>query len=91
MTRKRAERRLNVIELTDKEAAALTTAGNSAPYDFHLGLAVSKLFPDSPPAITLIALRQLAEANDAVIASIAREALEAIGDRLPADAPEGPA
>lgn len=83
--------RLNVIELTDEARDALIAAGNNArttaPY--NLGDALAALSPTAPPAITLIALRRIAEGAGAA-AGWAREALEVIGDRVSPDAEEGP-
>jgi hypothetical protein len=88
-----------VIELSDGEREAL--ARIAAPYidptaprpdariTYDVGSALAKLAPTAAPAVTLTALRLIAEGSDHS-GEIAREALERIGDRVSPDAPEGP-
>lgn len=83
--------RLNVIELTDDERDALAAAAYDEDGPEHyrdLLAARAKLSPAADTPVTLIALRRIAEGTGAA-ACRAREALEAIGDRVSADAPEG--
>lgn len=78
--------RYHVIEFTDSEIVALLS---EHPDSYDLSTARQKLSSTAEPAVTLTALRLIAEGSDRS-AEFAREALEKIGDRLPADAREGP-